>query len=73
MLHNQPADALEAYEATLQREPHRERTIVGAARAAKAAGKNDVARKYYAQLVAQLDPQSSRPELKEAKLAASVK
>ena len=67
MVHNQPADALAAYEATLTREPNRERTIAGAARAAKAAGKADVARKYYAALVTLMDPQSSRPELTEAK------
>jgi tetratricopeptide (TPR) repeat protein len=67
MVHQQPAEALVAYEATLKREPNRARTITGAARAAKAAGKPEVARKYYAALVSQMDPQSTRPELKEAK------
>jgi hypothetical protein len=43
MVHNQRAQALVAYEATLLREPNRARTLVGAARAARAAGKNDVA------------------------------
>lgn len=69
MVHQQPAEALVAYEATLKREPNRARTIAGAARAAKAAGKADVAKKYYASLVSLMDPQSGRPELKEAKQA----
>ena len=66
MVHNQPAAALEAYEATLKREPNRARTLTGAARAAKAAGNRDAARRYYAALIAVLDPSSTRPELKEA-------
>jgi tetratricopeptide (TPR) repeat protein len=65
--HNQPAEALAAYEATLQREPNRARTLLGAARAGKAAGKNDVAKKYYGALIKLLDPASKRPELAEAK------
>jgi hypothetical protein len=67
MVHRQPDAALAAYEATLKREPNRARTILGAARAAKAAGKNDIARKYYKALVDLMDPASPRPELKEAK------
>ncbi|MEX2284449.1 MAG: hypothetical protein WEE89_18310 [Gemmatimonadota bacterium] len=67
MVHRQPADALAAYEATLKREPNRARTLAGAARAAKAAGKEDVAKKYYKELIALMDPLSTRPELKEAK------
>jgi tetratricopeptide (TPR) repeat protein len=67
MLHKQPAQALDAYEATLAREPNRARTLTGAARAANAAGRRDVAAKYYRQLIELMDPQSSRPELAEAK------
>lgn len=66
MVHNQPGAALEAYEATLKKEPSRARTLTGAARAAKAAGNRDVAKRYYAALIAVLDPSSTRPELKEA-------
>lgn len=69
MVHNQPAEALIAYETTLRREPNRARTILGAARAAKAAGRNDVAKQYYQTLVKLMDPQSARPELREAKQA----
>ena len=67
MVHKQPGPALEAYEATLKREPNRARTLVGAARAARAAGKADVAKKYYQNLIELMDPTSARPELKEAK------
>jgi hypothetical protein len=52
MVHNQPADALAAYESTIGREPNRARALAGAVRAAKAAGKNDVAAKYERQLSA---------------------
>lgn len=67
MVHNQPAQALVAYEATLKREPNRARTLVGAARAAKAAGKNDVAKRYYRSVIDIMDPHAMRPELGEAK------
>ena len=67
MVHNQPAQALVAYEATLKREPNRARTLVGAARAAKAAGKNDVAKKYYRSVIDIMDPRAIRPALGEAK------
>ena len=46
MLHGKPAEALAAYEQTMKKEPNRLRTLVGAAKAAKAAGKEDVAKKY---------------------------
>ena len=67
MVHNQPAEALAAYEETFKREPNRMRTLVGAARAAKAAGKPDVARKYYGEVVKLSDPASTRASLAEAK------
>jgi hypothetical protein len=67
MVHNQPAQALVAYEATLKREPNRTRTLVGAARAARAAGKNDIAKKYYRSVIDIMDPHAKRPELGEAK------
>lgn len=70
MVHAKPADALAAYEKTLAHEPNRLRTIIGAARAAKAMGKLDVATKYYGQALTLLAADSKRPELAEAKLAA---
>jgi tetratricopeptide (TPR) repeat protein len=60
MLHKQPAAALEAYESTLKKEPNRLRTLVGAMRAAKAAGKNDLAGKYRADVAKLLDAGSPR-------------
>lgn len=67
MIHNQPAVALEAYEATLRHEPNRTRTLLGAARAAKAAGQAAKAKSFYAAVIEVLDAQSARPELREAK------
>jgi hypothetical protein len=70
MAHNQPAQALLAYEATLAREPNRTRTILGAARAAKTAGKTDVAAGHYRSLIDILDPLTTRSALAEAKAFA---
>jgi tetratricopeptide (TPR) repeat protein len=67
MMHSQPGEALSAYEETLKREPNRLRTLHGAAVAAKAAGKTDVARRYYGEVVKLMDPASTRPALAEAK------
>jgi tetratricopeptide (TPR) repeat protein len=67
MAHKQPAQALVAYEATLRREPNRIRTLVGAARAARASGRNEVAKKYYRSVLDIMEPQSVRPEIREAK------
>ncbi|MGE0159398.1 MAG: tetratricopeptide repeat protein [Gemmatimonadales bacterium] len=64
--HGDPGGALAAYEATLAREPNRARTLVGAARAARAAGRPELARRYYGALVEIMDPGSDRPELREA-------
>jgi hypothetical protein len=44
---------------------------LGAARAAKAAGREDVAQRHYVALVSLIDPQSQRPELEEATAAVS--
>jgi tetratricopeptide (TPR) repeat protein len=71
MVSNRPADALVAYEATLQREPNRTRTLLGAARAAKAVGKNDVAARHYRSIISIMDPQSVRPALGEARAFAT--
>ena len=61
------ADALRAYEKTLEREPNRARTLFGAARAAASAGNDATARKRYtelAELMAKAD--ASRAEKREA-------
>jgi tetratricopeptide (TPR) repeat protein len=73
MLHGKPAEALAAYQKTLEREPNRARTIYGAAKAAAAAGQKDVARKYYEELAKLLSAESKRPELVEAKTFLSMK
>ncbi|HVL36842.1 MAG TPA: hypothetical protein VM489_14320, partial [Burkholderiales bacterium] len=67
MAYNEPAEALAAYEATLAREPGRTRTILGAARAARAAGRNDAAATHYQRLIAVMDPTASRASLQEAR------
>ena len=72
MIHRQPAEALSAYEETHDREPNRARTLAGAARAARAAGREDVARNHYRALVDLMDPASERPELREAKAFLGV-
>ena len=63
-----PADALRSYEQTLAREPRRARALYGAARAAERAGKRDVARARYRELLAVMahaDP--ARPEPRAAR------
>jgi tetratricopeptide (TPR) repeat protein len=67
MIHDRPAEALAAYESALAREPGRTRTMLGAARAARAAGRNDVATKHYQSLIAVMDPNASRASLQEAR------
>lgn len=69
-----PEEALVAFEKVLEAEPRRYRGIAGAARAAERAGKYDVARRYYAQLL-EVAPESDRAEVRIARayLAASEK
>jgi len=64
-----PADAFAEYEATLKKEPNRFRTLVGAARAARAANNDVAARRYYDALVKMCEKADSpaRPELAEAR------
>jgi tetratricopeptide (TPR) repeat protein len=66
---NRPADALEAFEATLKHEPNRFRALLGASRAASQAGDTAKARTYADQLVqicARADT-PARTELAEAR------
>ena len=48
---NQPTQALEQFEATLQKEPNRFRALYGAARAAQLSGNREASRKYFAELL----------------------
>ena len=68
-----PADALEAFEATLKKEPNRFRAVAGAAKAATAAGDAAKARRYAAQLVTicQRADGPARPALLEARKMAA--
>jgi len=68
-----PAEALQAYEATLKKEPNRFRALSGAIRAATLAGQTDKARQLAQTLLtvcAKADA-PARPELVEAKKLAS--
>jgi len=66
---NQPAAALEEFEASLKKEPNRFRSVYGAGRAAEAAGDRAKARTYYAQLVkiCERGDRQARPELEHAR------
>jgi tetratricopeptide (TPR) repeat protein len=65
---HEPAQALEAFEAALKREPGRFWTLFGAARAADGAGDSAKTKTYYSQLVAQTEhADSDRAVLKTAR------
>jgi hypothetical protein len=65
---NQPARALEEFEATLTKEPNRFRAMAGAARAAEMAGDGEKARRYSEQLLRVCaNADTERPELQEAR------
>jgi predicted Zn-dependent protease len=70
---NRPAEALEAFEATLTKEPNRFRAVAGAARAAKLTGDTAKARRYAAQLatICERADGPGRPELVEARKMAA--
>jgi hypothetical protein len=64
----QPADALQAFEASALREPNRFRGLHGAAEAAALSGNRDKARGYYAKLALLADKSDgTRPEVLQAK------
>ncbi|HXH13178.1 MAG TPA: hypothetical protein VNP04_25815 [Alphaproteobacteria bacterium] len=65
----QPAQALVAFERSLQRDPNRFRTIYGAAQAAEASNNRKAASEYYGKLLAlAADRDTERPELAYAKV-----
>jgi hypothetical protein len=71
MLDGKPAEALAAYEATLAKEPNRLRTLVGAIKAARAAGDTAKAQRHAATLAQVAAPDAERAELKELRQLAS--
>ena len=64
----QPAPALEAYEAALKEAPNRFNSLHGAGLAAELTGNQQKAMLYYANLVKIADPRTSRPEFLAAKV-----
>src|SRR5262249_57166903 len=70
---NEPAEALEQFEATLKKEPGRFRALYGAARAAKLSGSREVSRRYFRELlkVCGHADKPGRAEILEAKRAIS--
>ncbi len=62
-----PAEALSAYERSLQLYPRRFNSLLGAATAARAVGDTAKARAFYTQLVELAAPDSPRKSLKEAR------
>jgi tetratricopeptide (TPR) repeat protein len=72
---NQPLQALEQFEATLEKEPRRFRSLYGAAHAAQLGGRRDTSQKYFRELLkvcAHAD-KPARFELEEAEQAISRK
>jgi Tfp pilus assembly protein PilF len=68
---NEPTQALAQFEATLEKEPRRFRSLYGAAHAAQLSGRRDSSQEYFRELLkvcANAD-EPGRPELKEARAA----
>ena len=63
---NRPAEALGAFESTLQRSPNRFNALYGAATAAQLLDQREKARQYFNALLHVSDPASPRPELRKA-------
>jgi tetratricopeptide (TPR) repeat protein len=64
---DRPAEALKAYESSLMESPNRFNSLAGAALAATRSGQRDKAADYYRKLLKQVDPNSKRPEVQEAR------
>jgi tetratricopeptide (TPR) repeat protein len=62
-----PAEALAEYRRDIKNSPNRFDALLGAARAAQAAGDTTMAQSFYAQLASICSPGADRPELAEAK------
>jgi Tfp pilus assembly protein PilF len=72
---NEPRQALQQFEATLQKEPRRFRSVYGAAHAAQLSGSHDLSQKYFRELLeicAHAD-KPARSELEEAERVISHK
>ena len=71
MEQRQPAAALDAYRASLERQPRRLDTLLGAARAAAAAGDTNASRAYYRDLLDVAGDGTREPALAEARRAVA--
>jgi hypothetical protein len=67
----QPSKALIQFEATLEREPRRFRSLYGAAHAAQLSGRTELRNKYFGELLAVCanSDKPGRPEIEEARRA----
>jgi hypothetical protein len=67
----EPTKALVQFEATMQKEPRRFRSLYGAAHAAQLSGNRDLSQKYFGNLltVCAHSDEPGRPEIKEARQA----
>ena len=72
---NQPAAALEQFEATMKKEPGRFRALYGAGKAAQLAGNGDVSREYFQEMlkVCEHGDRPGRAEFREAAQAVAQK
>jgi uncharacterized protein HemY len=70
---DQPAAALAAWRASLERQPRRFNSLLGAARAAATAGDTDVARTYYRELLDVAGDGTREPALAEARRAVATR
>lgn len=64
---DRPGEALKAFESSLMESPNRFNSIAGAALAAVRSGQRDKAADYYRTLLKQVDKESNRPEVRDAR------
>ena len=71
---NSPGEALVQFEATLEKEPRRFRSLYGAAHAAQLSGRSDLRQRYFGELltVCALSDNPGRPEIEEARVALAM-
>jgi tetratricopeptide (TPR) repeat protein len=68
-----PVEAMAAFESALERNANRSLSVLGLARAAAAAGRSDVARSHYTELLANLDTaDADLPAVREARAALAT-
>jgi len=64
---DRPGEALKAFESSLMESPNRFNSLAGAALAAVRSGQRDKAADYYRTLLEQVDKESKRPEVRDAR------